>query len=209
MDGGCTTLLSPNFDINGALQAFFSYHRWYGEGGNSTDDVFSVDVSNDGGESWVPLERVPDIDNTWRRVSFNVGQFVPMTGSLQFRFVACDFDAGGLVEAAIDDVRLELFLTMPMDAPDARIPARVELAQIVPTLSDRQRGSPMGCPGTSSRESPCSMQPDAAYAVWSRRPNRRACMRSHGTAAMTPDGPWARESTSIASRRDRSARVAR
>jgi hypothetical protein len=129
VDGGCTTLVSPNFDVSGALQAFLSYHRWYGEGGNSTDDTFAVDVSNDGGASWVPLERVPDIANTWQRVSFNVGQFVPMTESLQFRFVACDLNAGGLVEAAIDDVRLEVFMPMPMDAPDARIPTRVELAQ--------------------------------------------------------------------------------
>ena len=60
VDGGCTTLRSPIFDLSTAEQAFVSYWRWFGEGGNSADDEFAVDVSNDGGATWVPLERVPE-----------------------------------------------------------------------------------------------------------------------------------------------------
>ena len=33
VDGGCTTLLSPIFDLSTADMAFVTYWRWYGEGG--------------------------------------------------------------------------------------------------------------------------------------------------------------------------------
>ena len=57
MDHGCTTLLSPTFDLTGATMAFVNYWRWYGEGGNSSDDEFAVDVSDDGGATWRTVER--------------------------------------------------------------------------------------------------------------------------------------------------------
>jgi len=113
VDGGCTTLLSPIFDLEDATMAFVSYHRWFGEAGNSTDDEFAVDVSSNGGTSWVPLERVPNNDNTWRKMTFRIDTFVPLTAQIRFRFVACDLNQGGLIEAAIDDLAIESFTPNP------------------------------------------------------------------------------------------------
>ena len=129
VDGGCTTLVSPLFPIVGADHVFLRYARWYGEGGNSTDDEFAVDVSNDDGQTWLPLERVPEIDNTWRTVLLDVGAVVPLTAPLRFRFVACDLNQGGLVEAAIDDFRLEVAWMLLTGAGDALLPSRAGLTQ--------------------------------------------------------------------------------
>jgi hypothetical protein len=110
--------------------AFFTYHRWYAEGGNSVDDEFAVDVSSDGGNSWVALERVPDIDNTWRRVTTNLFDVITLTNQVQIRFLACDLNTAGLVEAAIDDVAMEVFVPNNSAAGDAvTIPIRMALAQ--------------------------------------------------------------------------------
>ncbi len=130
VDGGCTTLLSPVFDLSAATLAFLRYHRWYGEGGNSIDDEFAVDLSSDGGSSWTPLERVVDIDNAWREVSFDLSGVATLTDQMQVRFRACDLNTAGLIEAGIDDFSLEVFVPQIVGAPDApAIPLRTALSQ--------------------------------------------------------------------------------
>lgn len=133
VDGGCTTLVSPIYDLSEATMAFFTYHRWYGEGGNATDDEFAVDISSDGGNSWIALERVPDIDNTWRKVTKNLSEFITLTSQVQVRFVACDNNTAGLVEAGIDDVTMETFIPNSAAAGDVEsIPVRTALSQNSP-----------------------------------------------------------------------------
>jgi subtilisin family serine protease len=108
VDGGCTTLVSPVFDLSGADRAFVRYWRWYGEGGNSSDDDFVVQISSNG-STWVELERVVNIANSWTLVNEEVTGLVPLTSTVQLRFVACDLNTAGLTEAAIDDVSIEAF----------------------------------------------------------------------------------------------------
>lgn len=129
VDGGCTSLYSPSFSSAGVARAFIRYARWYGEGGNSTDDEFAVDVSSDGGGTWHPLERAPENDNVWRTMLFDVTNYVSESGQLRFRFVACDQNQGGLVEAAIDDVQLQYCWMLLTDADGAVLPTRAGLAQ--------------------------------------------------------------------------------
>jgi len=54
VDGGCTTLRSPVFNVSGADLALLSYWRWYSTIGITADDEFAVDVSADGGYTWTP-----------------------------------------------------------------------------------------------------------------------------------------------------------
>jgi subtilisin family serine protease len=115
VDGGCTSLRSPIFDLSTMSQAFVRYWRWYGEGGASSDDEFAVDVSDDGGASWVPLERVPGIENQWTEVVADLGDYIDLTGQVVFRFVACDVNNPGLTEAGIDDFAIETFLGIDTD----------------------------------------------------------------------------------------------
>ncbi|MBD3220868.1 S8 family serine peptidase [bacterium] len=134
VDDGCTTLVTPVFDLSLAERAFVSYWRWYGEGGFSIDDDFVVEITNDG-VSWIEFERVPENANSWQRVSVDLGSLAggafALTDQVQLRFLACDENTGGLVEAAIDDFEVATFMadvTPVEDTPDAA-PAALVLHQ--------------------------------------------------------------------------------
>jgi hypothetical protein len=123
VDGGCTTLISPDYAISGAEEAFVTYWRWFAMGGNSADDEFAVDVSGDGGATWVPLERVPQNSNAWTQVATNLSQFfAPLPDSIRLRFVACDLNSPGLIEAAIDDISISVFIENQSGAPEEVLP---------------------------------------------------------------------------------------
>ncbi|MDZ4771846.1 MAG: choice-of-anchor B family protein [Planctomycetota bacterium] len=113
VDGGQTTLRSPNYDMSGPYTWAVSYWRWYSndQGAAPNADVFKVDVSNNGGSSWVNVETVgptgPDTVGGWRRHEFIVNPFVTPTTLTRFRFVAADTGADSTIEAGIDDVHIE------------------------------------------------------------------------------------------------------
>jgi subtilisin family serine protease len=134
VDDGCTTLVTPVFSLAAADRAFVSYWRWYGEGGFSTDDDLVVEITNDG-STWVELERVPDIANSWQRVSVDLttlaGGTFTLTDQVQIRFLACDNGSGGLVEVAIDDFEVATFLAdvTPVEDTPTVTPAAMVLRQ--------------------------------------------------------------------------------
>jgi len=109
VDGGHTTLLSPVFDVDGAVSANLSYWRWYTNdlGNNPGQDIWRVQVAANGG-TWVDLENTSDSANTWVQMSFDVGSHVPLDGTVQFRFIAEDADVGSLVEAAVDNILMSI-----------------------------------------------------------------------------------------------------
>lgn len=130
VDNGCTTLRSPVFDLSDVETAFIRYWRWYGEGGSSIDDEFAVDISDDGGFSWSPAELVPATENQWKEVTLDVGALLGgnLTSQVVVRFVACDENAAGLVEGAIDDFALETYTDIATDVAateNARTPVRL------------------------------------------------------------------------------------
>ncbi len=127
VDHGCTTLITPTFDLAGFDRAFVTYWRWYAEAGNSTDDDFVVQASNDNGVTWVDLEVVPTTQASWQRVavelgSLNGGAFA-LTSQVKVRFLACDLNAQGLVEVAIDDFAIETFTEGQSTAVDDEVVA--------------------------------------------------------------------------------------
>jgi hypothetical protein len=113
VDDGKTTLFSPTFDFSDALDAVISYWRWYDTdyGAYPNEDVFEVDVSNDGGATWVNVETVgpggPETSGGWRYHEFRLVHFVAPSESVIVRFVASDYEPGAIVEAAIDDFVVE------------------------------------------------------------------------------------------------------
>ncbi|RMG43521.1 MAG: exo-alpha-sialidase [Acidobacteria bacterium] len=110
VDDGRTTLFSPVFDLSGMSDPTIGYWRWYSndKGSSPGEDVFTVDVSNDGGATWVNVETVgptgPDTVGGWIYHSFRVADFVTPTANVRLRFIAADEGAGSIVEAAVDDV---------------------------------------------------------------------------------------------------------
>jgi hypothetical protein len=125
VDNGCTTLRSRTFDLSGASKAFVHYWRWYARGGTSADDDFQVDVSNNNGSSWVSLETVSTMQNSWQQVNLDLSPLIALTDQVVFRFVACDEGSPGLVEAAIDDFSLEVFVQNTIDAPEQAVTKHV------------------------------------------------------------------------------------
>ena len=111
VDHGCTTLVSPTFALTGFEKAFVHYWRWYGEDGNSIDDDFVVEVSSNGGTSWVELERVVNEANSWQLVQVDLTELIDLTDQVVFRFLACDENTQGLVEVGIDDFEVQTWVS--------------------------------------------------------------------------------------------------
>jgi len=109
VDGGCTTLLSPIFDVAGANDVVVRYWRWY-TNETSLDDDLLVDISSDGGATWQPFERVTETRQPWIKVekSFRCNN-LPLTSQMRLRFIACDQSTPSLTEAGVDDVFIGKF----------------------------------------------------------------------------------------------------
>ena len=123
VDGGCTTLMSPAFDLSGADRAFLTYWRWFGHILISADDEFASDISCDGGLTWLPLERFSWNENSWQRVFVELGDLIPLTDRVRLRFRICDLNIPSLLEVAIDDVVVETFTATTTAAPSWEPPA--------------------------------------------------------------------------------------
>jgi len=118
VDNGKTTLFTPVYDLSGAGSGEVSYWRWYSNNtGNAPNtDVFVIDISDDGGDTWTNVETIgPGGDGTsggWIQHAFNAEDLVDLTDQVMLRFVAEDDPSdgdGSLVEAAVDDLRVTLF----------------------------------------------------------------------------------------------------
>ncbi len=112
VDGGITTLRTPILDASGYNEPHVAYWRWFSNNQDifNINDSFVVDISNNGGASWVNLETVvpgdPDALGGWIRHEARLADFVVPTNGVQLRFVAQDLGGGSVVEAAIDDLQL-------------------------------------------------------------------------------------------------------
>jgi hypothetical protein len=108
VDGGCTTLLSPVFDVAGADEAVVRYWRWY-TNETSLDDDLLVDISSDGGATWQPFERVTETRQPWIEVEKSLRCQINLTNQMRLRFIACDQATPSLTEAGVDDVFIGKF----------------------------------------------------------------------------------------------------
>lgn len=108
VDNGKTTLLSPIFDASGLHRPAVRYYRWYTNnlGAEPGLDVWQVDISNDGGSSWTPVENTTGSANEWSKIIVQIENFVTPTNNMQMRFIAADTGGGSLVEAGVDDWEL-------------------------------------------------------------------------------------------------------
>jgi hypothetical protein len=110
VDEGTTTLLSPTFDLTGAVDPAVAYWRWFTNdlGGNPGEDPLVVEVSNDDGATWTLLEEVgAGTPLDWVRFERALLGVVTPTAQMRFRFTVSDLGVGGsLVECALDDFEL-------------------------------------------------------------------------------------------------------
>ncbi len=134
VDGGKTTLFSPLFDVSGFDEPWIGYWRWYSNdaGPAPHEDVFTVDASGDGGQSWVNVEIVGptgvETSGGWFYHDFRVADLVTPSASVQLRFVAADLSSDSVVEAAVDDL-------VVTDCPSCALAAPGEVADLSLALS--------------------------------------------------------------------------
>jgi hypothetical protein len=110
VDDGSTILTSPLFDLGGPEggSTVVRYYRWYSNNAGSAPfaDVFRVEVSNNGGSTWTPLETVgptgSEVTGGWFRRTWRIADFVAPTSQMRFRFIASDLGNGSVVEAGVD-----------------------------------------------------------------------------------------------------------
>ena len=116
VDNGRTTLYSPVFDLTDFDEMVLSYWRWYTNdiGDNGNNDKWEVSVSNNNGSSWTNLEYTSSSNADWSKKIFVLSDAIDFTSEVMFKFVAEDISydgdngsGGSLVEAAIDDFKLE------------------------------------------------------------------------------------------------------
>lgn len=115
VDNGTVTLTSPIMDATG-VSAVINYARWYSNtaGADPQNDVFVVEVSNNGGGSWTNLETVgpagPEVFGGWVSKSFPISAVFPEpSDQFQIRFIASDLGDGSVIEAAVDAVSIVSF----------------------------------------------------------------------------------------------------
>ena len=131
VDGGATTLTSPAMPILGDGYPVLSYYFAYSNNVTTQiDDTMPVLVSPDGGQSWTEIELVSEPTYGWARRVVYIHELFEDAQSVTLRFVARDEDAGSVVEAAVDDVRLEMLRCLPRLDGDANTDGVVNFADL-------------------------------------------------------------------------------
>jgi hypothetical protein len=108
VDGGSTTLVSPIYNLAGLDEPTLEYWYWYSNnaGSNPNSDSMPVEISNNGGTTWVPLETISTNNGAWTKRTWRVRDFVTPTSQVRVRFIARDLGAGSIVEAGVDDLKI-------------------------------------------------------------------------------------------------------
>jgi len=138
VDGGKTTLLSPIFDLAPGgpySSAQVRYQRWYSNHlGSVIDDTWHVDISNDGGANWTPVENTTASVNAWQPVQVDLIALFGTPGQVRLRWIADDSGGGSLVEAAVDEFEI-IAVPQPVAGVGDRAAGGLELSAARPNPS--------------------------------------------------------------------------
>jgi len=110
VDGGRTTLISPTWDLSTGISPRIRYWRWYSndKGASPNADILEIDLSNNGGSSWVNAETIgpsgAESNGGWYEGELDVASILTPTAQMRMRVIASDLGSGSIVEAALDDV---------------------------------------------------------------------------------------------------------
>jgi hypothetical protein len=110
VDSGETITMSPDIDLSGAVAARLSFKRWWGDSSlTDTGDSLIVEVSGNGGSSWVTAQTIGAGARNlgWEPVEIRLESLVPMTATFRVRIKARDTLTDNIVEAGIDDVEVD------------------------------------------------------------------------------------------------------
>ena len=136
---GSTVLYSDISDLSDYNDVLLTYWRWYTNnlGNNPGSDLWNVQVSSGSDTIWVDLELTTNSLNQWSERRFVLSEYIELSESVQFRFIASDVfndgdngSGGSLVEAAVDDFKLEIIGYELLDG-DLNYDSQVNIIDIV------------------------------------------------------------------------------
>lgn len=104
VDGGRTTLRSPEFRMMELTNPVLAFSYWYYSEGRG--DFFRVQISDDGGENWVNIINTAVSTGGWKHTELDLSDFVQASDRMVLQFVAEDAAPGSVVEAAVDNVAI-------------------------------------------------------------------------------------------------------
>ena len=150
VDGGSTILTSPILDAAPGQDeiAVLSYYRWYSNdfGASPFNDTFVVEISNNGGATWVNLETVgptgPEVSGGWFRKQFILdGDIIEPTNNMRIRFNASDLGDGSVIEAAVDGVAIDMIQCDAGCMPgDVNMDGEINLLDVAPFIDAISNG---------------------------------------------------------------------
>jgi hypothetical protein len=117
VDDGTTTVQSPAYNVAALGTPVIRYWRWYTNnmGAEPGTDTWLVQISSDGGTSWVDVENTHDSFAYWSENIIPISDFVTPSSDVRMRFVASDLDPQSLVEAALDDFEILYVQNTPVE----------------------------------------------------------------------------------------------
>jgi hypothetical protein len=102
VDGGPTRLISPTIDLDGWTNPVLRYARWWAND-DQDGDPMDVEISNDDGGTWYPVETVTNIPPGWVDRSVYITDYVtPLTSLMKVRFSVMDNPNNSKDEGGID-----------------------------------------------------------------------------------------------------------
>ncbi len=106
VDGGPTRLISPNIDLSSAQDPTLRYARWFVniEDDPTDFDFFDVELSDDGGSTWVLVEHTGH-DPPWKLREVRVLDYVSLTSQVRMR-VTADDQGFSRTEGGVDAVNV-------------------------------------------------------------------------------------------------------
>ncbi|HWQ28313.1 MAG TPA: GC-type dockerin domain-anchored protein, partial [Dehalococcoidia bacterium] len=131
--GGPTHLISPVLDLSGAPEArlAFAAYFWRSFG---LGDWLRVDLSNDGGATWVNIDAIPP-DGAWVERLYRVADYLAPTASVRIQFRAENVTGIVKTEAAVDALRVLSYECRPCVA-DYNRDGEVNTIDFVTYLND-------------------------------------------------------------------------
>ncbi len=149
VDNGATTLTSPTLDASAPGEHFLSVWLWYYNGGSA--DTMPIRLSNDNGATWTQIELLTQNTNAWVQRTYRIADYLTPTSTMKIRFVARDDAPAGIVEAAVDDLRLfrQYCDTLPGDLNGDGV---VNFADLNIILSNFGASGAPGIPGDANND---------------------------------------------------------
>ncbi len=102
VDGGPTILVSPVFDLSTAANPVLRYARYWAND-DQDGDPMNVEISNNAGGTWFPVETVANLENEWFEHAVYITHYITvLTDQMQVRFSVEDVPNNSIDEGGID-----------------------------------------------------------------------------------------------------------